>query len=69
MICQNQWKSKLISEEPIIETKQLFFDERMPIIVVTTDGSIITSFGKTKLMFRRGEVGGKKLRCRINQNG
>ena len=46
-ISQNQWMSKSISEEPIFETKQLFFGERMPNIVVSTDGSIIASFGKT----------------------
>ena len=57
-ISQNQWMSKSISEEPIFETKQLFFGERMPNIVVSTDGSIIASFGKTKFMVRRSEDGG-----------
>lgn len=59
LICQNQWMSKSISEEPIFETKQLFFEERMPNVVVATDGSIIASFGKTKFMVRRSENGGK----------
>ena len=41
-ISQNQWMSKSLSEEPIFETKQLFFGERMPNIVVSTDGSILS---------------------------
>ena len=59
LICQNQWISKSISEEPIFETKQIFFEERMPNVVVATDGSIIASFGITKFMVRRSEDGGK----------
>ena len=66
VICQNQWMLKSISEEPIFETKQLFFEERMPNVVVATDGSIIASFGKTKFMVKRSEDGGKSWGPKIN---
>jgi sialidase-1 len=66
VICQNQWMSKSISEEPIFETKQLFFEERMPNVVVATDGSIIASFGKTKFMVKRSEDGGQTQGPKIN---
>ena len=74
VICQNQWMLKSISEEPIFETKQLFFEERMPNVVVATDGSIIASFGKTKFMVKRSKDNGKswepyKIKIIPDKNG
>ena len=58
LISQNQWLLKSINEEPIFDTKQLFYGERMPNIVVAVDGTIVASFGKTEFVVRRSEDGG-----------
>ena len=58
LICQNQWLLKSINEEPIFDTKQLFYSERMPNVVVAMDGTIVASFGKTEFLVRRSEDGG-----------
>ena len=58
LICQNQWLLKSINEEPIFDTKQLFYGERMPNVVVAKDGTIVASFGKTEFVVRRSEDGG-----------
>ncbi|MCG8584776.1 MAG: glycoside hydrolase, partial [Pirellulales bacterium] len=45
--------------KPRLELQQLFRDGRFPNVVVTNDGTIVTSWGESAVVVRRSEDGGK----------
>lgn len=48
-----------LERAPFFEKQQLFDDERFPNVVVTTDGTVLASWGRENYRVRRSEDGGK----------
>lgn len=48
-----------IKEEEFFDVQKIFFDERFPNVVVATDGTIVTTWGRKNYRVRRSENGGK----------
>lgn len=44
---------------PFFEVQQIFSDERFPNVVVATDGTVVTTWGRENFRIRRSEDGGK----------
>jgi sialidase-1 len=45
--------------KPFFDVQEIFFDERFPNVVVATDGTVITTWGRENYRVRRSEDGGK----------
>lgn len=51
--------------EPIMDMQQVFSDQRFPNIVVSLDGTVLTTWGKKNVRARRSEDGGKTWQAPI----
>ena len=70
-LAQDEWKTAAghpaeggLSDflgDAAIKMTPMFKNERFPNVVVTTDGTVLASYGSSKVRVRRSEDGGKTL--------
>ena len=58
--CKTSQKNPFWNDgQPVFEVQKIFSDERFPYVVVATDGTVVTSWGRENFRVRRSEDGGK----------
>ncbi len=58
--CKTEVKNEFWGDgTPLFEVQQIFSEERFPNVVVATDGTVVTSWGRENFRVRRSEDGGK----------
>lgn len=57
---------KTLKEEPFFETQMIFEGERFPNLVVTSDGTVVATWGKKNCVSRRSKDGGVTWEAIVN---
>lgn len=64
--CKTEVKNEFWGDgTPLFDVQQIFSEERFPNVVVATDGTVVTSWGRENFRVRRSEDGGKTWESEI----